>query len=195
MVGASTMAAMALGASAIGTGMGAVSAFSQAKQQQKAAEFQAKQAENNARVAEMNAEIERENASRAERAGHEQAQAIRRQAAQVIGAQRAVSGASGLDADSGSLLEVQADTAERAEFDALTAMQRGFDQAYAYRLNALNQENRQTAEQANARMYASQASAAGNNAVWSAGGTALAGLTSLANQGSAWDKQLKGKWK
>lgn len=56
----------------------------------------------------------------------------------LIGSQRAALAAQGIEVDSGSALDVQADTAAMGELDALTIRNNAAREAYGYKVQALN---------------------------------------------------------
>jgi hypothetical protein len=91
--------------------------------------FQATQQEQDAKLALMQAE-------EIERVGEEQATESRKQGKQVIGEQRAIQGASGIEVNSGSALDVQGDTAALAELDALTIKNNAFRESLGFKIQS-----------------------------------------------------------
>lgn len=126
-----------------GTGMSMVAQQKQAQQQRAVAEYQSK-------VAEQNQELAQEQASAARKEGYDASVQKRQEAARIIGAQRAAAGASGAQVDTGSFLDLNMDTAEKGEMDALALYQQGLDKARNHEIQGWN-----SGEQA--RSYAWQA--------------------------------------
>src|SRR3990167_11565630 len=91
--------------SGVGAVTGAAGAYSTGQANASAASYQAAVARNNAAVAEQNAQY-------ALQAGRASEQAQRMKTAQMIGAQRAAMGGSGIDIGSGTPLNLQASTAQ-----------------------------------------------------------------------------------
>lgn len=148
-----------------------VSAQSQQAQQQKAvAEYQAN-------VAQKNQELAEEQAAAVKRQGYDDAQRKRLQVAGIIGSQRAAAGASGATVDTGSFLDLNMDTAEKGEIDALAIQQQALDKAHNLQIQGWNSGQQ-------ARAYAWQADNVDpTNAMI---GTALGGLAKAGdNFGSA----------
>lgn len=85
-----------------------------------------------AQVAQNNATIASQNAAYATQAGQVKEQASRMKTAGVIGQQKAIQGASGLDVGSGSNLDVRNSTADLGELDALTIRNNAAREAYGY---------------------------------------------------------------
>lgn len=153
-----------------GTAM-TVSAQSQQAQQQKAvAEYQAN-------VAQKNQELAEDQAAAVKRQGYDDAQRKRLQVAGIIGSQRAAAGASGATVDTGSFLDLNMDTAEKGEIDALAIQQQALDKAHNLQIQGWNSGQQ-------ARAYAWQADNVDpTNAMI---GTALGGLAKAGdNFGSA----------
>lgn len=136
-------AAVALAGAAAGT----ASAVRQAESGRRQTEYQSKLAARNAQQAEQSAQTA-DAAARQERLeGYEAAQAKRQEAARLISAQRAKTGASGAQTDAGATLDKNLDTAEKGEIDALSAERQGRNNAYAQDLRAWSLRN-QSAESA-----------------------------------------------
>ena len=170
-----TLTAISIASSAMSTAVGVVSSIQQVKAQQKQADYQAKVAQRNQELAEQQASAER-------MAGYEEAQATRRKAATLIGAQRAAAGASGAAVDIGSNLDLQADTAAQGEMDAINAYNKGLDSAYNSQIQAWNYGQQ-------AEGYKMQGQAAKQAGYLNAASTALGGI---ADMGSTWaDYKLK----
>jgi hypothetical protein len=139
---ATSTAAMISAAVAIaGAAAGTASAVQQAQSRNQQTEYQSKLAARNAQQAELSAQAADETARQEKRVGYENAQAKRQEAARIIGAQRAQTGASGAQVDAGSALDQNLDTAEKGELDALSAEQSGQNSAYTQQHRAWNLRN------------------------------------------------------
>lgn len=125
--GSATAAVVALA----GTGMSMVAQQQQAQQQKASAEYSAKIAENNKELAD-------DQAAAVKRQGYDDAQRKRAQTAGIIGTQRAIAGASGATVDTGSNLDMQLDTAEKGEIDALGIQQQSLDKARNLQIQGWN---------------------------------------------------------
>ena len=132
------LATIGLALSVVGTITSTLGAVNQAQGQKSAYEYQAAVNRNNAIQAGYQADdaIER---------GQEEERKTREKTRQLIGRQRSIFGAAGLQTDSGTPLLVQEDTAEIGELDALTVRNNSEREAHALRFRAENFE-------ANARM-------------------------------------------
>jgi hypothetical protein len=118
MSGGISAASIAAYAAIASAAVGAVSAI-QAGQQARS------QANQQADAAELNAKLSENQATQAFAAGVNRESAQRRSAAQTLGEQRAAFGASGVDANSGSALDVQLQSSRNAELDALQTRYEG----------------------------------------------------------------------
>jgi hypothetical protein len=107
------------------------------------ASYQAQVARNNQMVAEWYAR-------RAEEQGRSDEQQQRLKGAGLLGAQRAALASQGGDVDSGSPLDIQADTARAGELAAQTVRSNAALKAYGFRVQAANAD-------ADARRYDAQA--------------------------------------
>lgn len=108
-----TLAAVAIGTSVLGAGVGALGAYQQSQAQAASAQYQAQVARNNATIAKQNADL-------ALRQGEVAEQAQRQKTAQLIGQARTNMAAQGRTLDSGSALDIQSSAAETGELNALT---------------------------------------------------------------------------
>lgn len=128
--------------SAIGTGIGAIgnaaaswatyeSAKANAAAIRAASEYQRRQFERNQEFANLQAES-------ALARGTTEANLTRAAGRRVIGAQRAALAASGIEVDSGTALELQAQTAGAAAMDAEAIRTNAWREAWGYRVEALN---------------------------------------------------------
>jgi hypothetical protein len=95
------------------------------------ANYQAQVARNNQMVAEWNAQ-------RALQQGQVDEQNQRFKSAALLGAQRAALASQGGDVNSGSPLDIQADTARAGEYDAQTIRNNAAMKAYGYRVQGAN---------------------------------------------------------
>ncbi len=164
---AAVISAVSIAASLAGTAMSAMAqqqaAQRQAEQQEAANRYQQK-------IAERNRDLAEEQARAARKEGYDAAVKKRQEVAGIIGAQRARQGASGIGVDTGSALDLNMDTAERGEIDALALQQQGLDKARNLEIQAWNSN-------ANAQGYAWAADnvSSGNNGLATAG-TILGGI-------------------
>ena len=147
----------------VGTGLSTVGAYQQAKAQKSQAEY-------NAAIATKNQELAEEQAAAQRREGYENMVKKRQEVAGVIASQRAAMGASGAQVDRGSFLDLELDTAEKGEIDALALYQRGLDAAYNTEVQGWNYGQQ-------AKAYESQAD--NINPGWAAAGTAIGGLSAI----------------
>jgi hypothetical protein len=150
--GASIFAIIATVAAIAGTAVSAYSAYSQGEAQAGAAKFNARVAENNATIAQQTAAAQ----------ARQKEDAYRR----VLGANRAATGAAGVEGDSGSPLLVMADNAAQAELDLQFTKYRGAIQ--------------QTGFQSEANLNRYQAGYARQAGIFGAGTTLLSGASKIA---------------
>lgn len=165
---ASLLAIGSLTSTLIGAGTSAIGAASQGRAQAQAAQYQAAVARNNQAVAEWQAQD-------ALARGRVAEQNQRMKTSQFTGAQRAAAAASGVDVNSGSAADLQADAAMLGELDALTVRSNAGREAWGHRVNAANAG-------ANAGMLdwqGKQARAAGD---WTAVSSIIGGASSLADK-------------
>lgn len=129
------MGGAATGISAFSTVAQGASSFASSYAQATAAElqgdFQKSQYEANAKFSELRAED-------AIRRGDREAIEVKKAGKRVIGSQRAALAAQGIEVDSGTAVEVQADTAGMAAEDALRAKNNAWREAWGYRVEAAN---------------------------------------------------------
>lgn len=122
--------------SAASSGVNAIaslaSAYSQSQSLKAQGRYQRAVAETNAKLAEMNADD-------ALRRGDKEAARYLKQAKGVRGAQRAAMAAQGIEVDSGSAAEIQADTEKIAAENVVTIKTNAFREAWGYRVEGLNQ--------------------------------------------------------
>jgi hypothetical protein len=111
----------------LGTGLSIAQQSQRAAAQAGLASYQAQLARNNQMIAEARAR-------RAEQQGRVDEQTARVRSAALLGSRRAALAAQGGDVDSGSPLDIQADTARAGEYDAQTIRNNAALKAYGYRL-------------------------------------------------------------
>ena len=127
-------ASAALIANGVGAGV-------QAYGSESAAKYQAAVANNNAAVAKQNAQY-------AIDVGNTQMQAKQQQTASMIGSERAMYGAAGVEDNSGSAVRVQSDTARLGAIDAATIKNNAARQAYGYQVQAAGFQGQASMDQA-----------------------------------------------
>lgn len=117
-----------------GSAIGAVSSYSQGKQQQAMYNYQA-QLDN------QNAEIARKNAAKERQQGIEESRLQRMKTLQAIGSQQTAMAANGMDVTQGTSLDIIQDTAAMGELDALQIESNYETKALAYDQQANNFAN------------------------------------------------------
>ena len=164
---AAVITAVSMAASLAGTVM---TSMAQQQAQQRQAEQQEAANRYQQQIAERNRDLAAEQARAARKEGYDAAVKKRQEVASIIGAQRARQGASGVATDIGSALDLNMDTAERGEIDALALQQQGLDKARNLEIQAWNSN-------ANAQAYgwAADNVSSGNNGLATAG-TILGGI-------------------
>ncbi len=145
-------------------GLGAYSSIQQGK-------AQARQVETQANIVRQNQELAEDQASAQRREGYENMVRKRQEVAGIVARQRAVGGASGAQVDTGGLLDLNMDTREQGESDALTLLQQGYDQAWNSDMQAWNYGNQ-------AVPHERQAASAKGAGWWNAGTTLVGGFAS-----------------
>ena len=125
------MAAASLALAAVGTATSVAGQAQQGAASASMANYQAQVARNNQMVAEWNAQ-------RALQQGQVDEQNQRFKTASVLGSQRAALASQGGDVDSGSPLDIEADTARAGEYDAQTIGNNAALKAYGYRVQGAN---------------------------------------------------------
>lgn len=123
------VAPLALAAGAIGSAVSAVGALEAGAAQANAANYQAAVARNNATIAEQNAEY-------ATKAGLAKTETLGMKGAAIAGKVKASQGASGVDVNTGSNVDVQVGQREASKVDTETALNNSELQAYGYRSQA-----------------------------------------------------------
>lgn len=178
-IASGTAATIALVTGLVGTAASAYGSYQSAQAQQQQAAYQSKMAAYNAQVAEKNAQLAEEQGRQAKKEGYENKLKKRQEVAGVIGAQRAAQGASGGVVDVGSNLDVNLDTTEKGEIDALKLEQQGLDADYQQRLQAWNYRAQGAASSSASKQYSQVAG--GINPWVNAGSTLLGGLANVGN--------------
>lgn len=161
--GGSTLAYTAAAVSAAGAAASAISQSAQEKQK--------------ADIADRNAKLSDQQSEQVLAQGVEREQGVRMQAAQQLGAQRAAVSESGFNASSGSALDVQTQSSQMAELDALQTRYQGILQGESLTDQAAQQRYQADVSRTNAKT----ALATG---FLSAAGSALTGYAQYAKLGS-----------
>jgi hypothetical protein len=138
---------------------------------------QSSQQSQQAAILNRNAALSDQQATQVYAQGVEREQEQRAQAGQQLGAQRAAVAQSGFDASSGSMLDVQTQSAQTAELDALQLRYQGILQGQSLEDQATQQRYQASVAKANSKT----ALATG---VLSAAGAALSGYASYAKLGA-----------
>lgn len=132
-----------LGATALSGAVGAAGAIKQGNAEASAAKY-------NAGVAETNAAQATQNALLASQAGSEQGFISSQRTRSEVGSILANQGASGVDVNSGSALDVRSSARELGELDALTVRSNATRQAYGYQTTATSEEGQAKLDKADA---------------------------------------------
>ncbi len=140
-----------------GTAVGVYSAFQQADAQKAQAEYQADMANYNAQVAEGNAQMAEYEGKEIQRQAYEDSLKKRQEAAHIVGTQRAQQAASGAQVDVGSALDLNLDTAEKGELDALAIQEQGQWGDYNKKIDAWNLRSQGAKSEAESKKYSIQA--------------------------------------
>jgi len=152
----------------VGGVVSAIGAIQQGKAQSDAAKYQAQVARNNEIIALQQAAYTRQE-------GAAQAQQQDLKSAQLIGRQKAVLGASGVDLESGSPRDVQQSQVELARLDALTVQSNAERKAWGFDVEAVNQK-------AQSQLHYMQAAQAKKAATLSAFSSILGGVGQFAGK-------------
>ncbi len=139
----------ALASSAVGV----ASSVEQSNNQKAQLQHQADLAEYNAKLTEDKAQITEDEGRRAKREADEAATRKRQEAALMVGSQRSKQGASGAQVDIGSNLDLNLDTTERGELNALQQEEQGKWQDHNKKLEAWNLRSQGTLDQLSADAY------------------------------------------
>ncbi len=146
-------AVTALASAAVGT----YSAIENSNAQRQQAEYQSDMAEYNAKIAEQQAQMAEYEGAELKRDAYEEGLKKRQEAAHLVGRQRAAQAASGTTVDVGSALDLNLDTVERGELDALRLQEQGAWQDYNKRIDAWNYRNQAASLESKSDMYAHKA--------------------------------------
>lgn len=111
------------------------SGYSQASAQRAEGDYQKSIFDINARFAEAQAKD-------AIKRGDKEAIELTKRAKRLIGSQRVSLAAQGIDIESGTALQIQEDTAELSEADAMTIRNNAWKEAWGYRVQAFDFRNR-----------------------------------------------------
>lgn len=144
--------------------MGAASSIMEGRASSNAAEY-------NAAIADREAKVNDAQAVDAIERGEQEESRHRQKMSILKGQQRATQGASGFLVDSGSALDVLADTAEQAELDALAIRRNAELEAWGYRTGALAKRDEANLERYKSGQYRT-------SGMISAGSTLLGGAES-----------------
>ncbi len=171
---------IAIGASALSTGLGAIGQIQQGNAQAAQASYQAQVARNSQEMLQRNAAVLEQNAQYAEQQGILAEDRQRQKTAQRIGSQRAALAGQGGDINDGSDVDLIGDTARAGEFDALTIRNNTRHQIYGIRLQKMNAENQASFAGAQSGMYSQAAAAA--DLPFAVGSSLLSSASSLAGR-------------
>jgi hypothetical protein len=163
-----TLAVVSAAASVLGTGVSAYGQIQAGQAAKAAGDYNAAVARNNQIVAERQAQ---DALARGEVAETEQ----RRKVRMLASSQRAALGASGVQLDAGTPLDLLGDTAAMGELDALTIRNNAEREAYGYRVQGVNFG-------AEAGLQTMRGNNAMSGALMSAGGTVLSGAGNVADR-------------
>lgn len=177
-VGASTLAIAGIAASAIGTGVSVLGSIQSSNATRQAANYQAQVAANNAAIAQGQA-----NQATAAGATAVEQQGLKTRA--EVGAIKAAEGASNVDVNTGSNVDVRSSAAELGQLDALTIRSNAAKQAYGYEIAGAGF----TGQAGLAQAQAAQAGTAGGI---SAAGSLLSGASGVSNQYLRWQQVAGG---
>jgi hypothetical protein len=157
-----TLATIGSIASLASAGVGALGAIQQSRAQAAASKY-------NAGVATNNAAVAKQNAAWASQEGRAAAEAQSMKTRAEIGGIKANQGASGVDVNSGSALDVRSSAAETGELNTLSIRSNAARQAYGYQTEEANYQGQ-------AALDRSQASSAKTAGIIGAGTTLLGGI-------------------
>lgn len=129
-MGIETLAAISIGTTILGTGVGMLGARATSDAQAQAAQYQAAVSRNNEVLA-------KQYADRAVYSGESKAEQMDYRTRQLLGTAKAAQAASGVDVNSGSPLDVRRSIAEVGELDKETIMFNAANEAFGYKVKAL----------------------------------------------------------
>ncbi len=156
-VGTTAMAVISAVTAIASAAMGTYGAVQQANAQKQQAEYQSDMAAYGAQVAEQQAQMAEYEGAELKRQAYEDGVKKRQEAAKIVGAQRAGQAASGVAVDVGSALDLNLDTTEKGELDALQIQEQGAWQDYNKRIDAWNYRNQAAVSQSKSDMYSNKA--------------------------------------
>lgn len=157
--------------------------------QKKIGQAEGRAAESQAQLTDYNAAVAGLQAKDAVTRGEEQANQFRSRTRALIGEQRAGFAAGNIDVGFGSAVDTQADASYIGELDALTVRTNAAREAWGYRVEATDQNNRariQRQEGKNAVTAGKERAKASN---YAAAGTLLGAGTSLLEAKYGWGKK------
>lgn len=125
----------------VGAGLAVVGGVQAARAQKAAGEYQAQ-------VDEQNAKVGRQQADQARQIGNMEEERQMRRVRAAVATQRAAQAANGLDVNSGTALDLQAETAGFGTADALTMRSNAIRQAWGFEVGAVNDINSASASRA-----------------------------------------------
>ena len=128
----------------IAAAVGAITSVMQGVAANSAAKAEARVAEQNARISEMQA-------TDAVKRGGKEEMKLRRDMARLAGKQRAMAAASGLDADSGSMADIQDASMREGEQDVSAIRFNAAREAWGHNVNAVNYRNQASIARASGR--------------------------------------------
>lgn len=167
-IGAGTAAVIGLAGTALSAGVGVIGAITTANAQSDAAKFQAQVASNNAIIADRQAQT-------TIAAGEQQATISGLKTRATVGAIKAAQGASNVDVNTGSAVDVRSSQAELGMEDQLTIRSNAARQAYGYQVQSVS-------DTAQAQLDQQKASSAQTAGFLSAGGSLIGGASSVGKQ-------------
>lgn len=130
--GGLSMAALTGGLSLLSGGISAIGAITQGQAASENAQFQSEVASQNQQIANMNAQ-------QTTQVGEAQTEQQQQKTKATVGAIEAAQGASGIDVNTGSAVDVRSSASELGELDALTIRSNAARTAYGFEVNAQNQ--------------------------------------------------------
>lgn len=175
-----TMLVTSLVLTAVSTAAGIAGQVMQADQANKATSAQAKYQQ---QQLDQQKAMQEQQAQDAIARGSEEKNQQQRNASRIMGEQRSMLAASGVEMDSGSALTQIVESAEEAQHDSNIITQNASREAWGYQVGANNTENQKSLVAATAKnTIAANTSAA----AWGAGTTLLSGLSKGVGQYSDW---------
>ena len=170
--GGISIGSLTSGLSILGGGLQAISSITQGNAASENAQFQSEIAKQNQKIGNMNAQ-------QATQVGEAQTEQQQQKTRATVGAIQAAQGASGIDVNSGSAVDVRSSASELGELDALTIRSNAARTAYGFEVNAQNQG----AEAELLQQESQQAQIGGD---LGAGGSLLSGASSAGRNYLAW---------